>query len=137
MKFNSLTILIRHFPTQDEIEDKVSVSVSSLPILNESLIEITNLSSQLNSFIKRVPIKNIYSSDSFQAVQTATLIGEATGLNVIKTEFLRNIKRPLWEGLTNAEVKSKYTDEFKIWSERPGDVVFTNGENIHMVRKRV
>ncbi len=130
-------ILIRHFPTLDEIEDKVSATVSTLPILEESSREIDNLSKQLKLFIERIPIKNIYTSDSFQAFQTGTLLGEATGLHVIKTPLLRNIKRPLWEGLTNAEIRKKFPEEFDMWCKRPGDISFIDGENINMVRKRI
>ncbi len=137
MKIDNLIILLRHFPTQDELEDKVSSSTDTPPVLENAISEADFLCNQLIEFSKKVPIKTIYCSDSFQAKQTANIIAEKTGFNVVSTELLRNIKRPQWEGLTNSEVRLQFGDDFKIWSENPGDLTFKNGENIQAVRKRV
>lgn len=137
MRFEGLIILIRHFPTQDEVEDKVSSATDTPPILDEALNELPKLVEQLKQFLQRVPIETIYSSDSYQAVQTANLFAEKLNLKVEKSELLRNIQRPLWEGLTNSEVRTKYKEEFDVWTERPGDVHFTGGERISDVRQRV
>lgn len=137
MKFDGLTILIRHFPTQDEVEDKVSSTTDTPPIIDEAIKELPNLVEQLKMFLQRVPIANIFSSDSFQALQTANLFAEKLNLKVVQSELLRNIQRPLWEGLTNSEVRIKYKEQFDVWTERPGEVHFTNGERILDVRQRV
>lgn len=137
MKFSGLTILLRHFPTQDEIEDKVSSATDTPPILNTSLNELPFLVGQLSSFIKRVPIETIYSSDSIQAIQTAKLLSEKLNLKTTQSALLRNIKRPHWEGLTNSEVRIKFKEEFETWTERPGEVHFKNGERVLDVRQRV
>lgn len=137
MKFSDLVILLRHFPTQDEIEDKVSASTETPPILEITLNELPFLIEQISRFIERVPIKTIYSSDSIQAIQTANLLSEKLNLKVVQSKLLRNIQRPLWEGLTNSEVRIKFKEEFETWVERPGEVHFTNGESISDVRQRV
>lgn len=137
MKFNGLTILIRHFPTQDEVDDKVSAATDTPPILKEAFSELPVLVSQLSSFTERVPIETIFSSDSYQAVQTAQLLAKELNLKTKQSTLLRNIQRPHWEGLTNTEVRTKFKDEFEIWTERPGEVQFKNGESVFDVRHRV
>lgn len=137
MSFAGLTILLRHFPTQDEVEDKVSSSIDTPPIIDSALNELGSLVEQLAWFIQKVPIKTIYSSDSYQAIQTAKLFAQKLNLQATQSHLLRNIKRPLWEGLTNSEVRVKYKDEFETWTERPGEIQFKNGESIFDVRQRV
>lgn len=137
MSFAGLTILLRHFPTQDEVEDKVSSSTDTPPILDSAIDELDDLVDQLNMFIKKVPIETIYSSDSYQAIQTAKLFSEKLNLKTNQSFLLRNIHRPLWEGLKNSEVRVKYKDEFETWTESPGEVHFKNGESIFDVRQRI
>ena len=137
MKFEDLIILIRHFHTEDELLDKVSADILTPPILGNALNELPYLTSQLRKFILRVPISNIFTSDSCQAVQTAELLAEKLNLKVVQSKLLRNILRPHWEGLTNSQIRIEFAEEFKVWSESPGDVKFINGESIADVRKRV
>ncbi len=137
MKFDGLTILLRHFPTQDEVEDKVSAATDTPPILDTALSELPNLIAQLSAFIKRVPIEAVFSSDSHQAVQTAKLLAEKLNLKTKQSNLLRNIQRPFWEGLTNSEVRAKFQEEFDTWTERPGEVHFKDGERVTDVRQRV
>lgn len=137
MKFKGLTLLLRHFPTQDEIDDKVSHHCITPPILNSSKEELNLISEQLDRFAKRIGIKKIFTSDSSQALETAYLLSEQINLEIIKTDLLRNIFRPNWENLTNDEIRLKYTEEFNIWCEKPGEIKFENGESLHDVKKRV
>jgi broad specificity phosphatase PhoE len=137
IKFPGLTILLRHFPTQDEVEDKVSAAIDTPSILDIALNELPFLIEQLSSFIERVRIETIYSSDSIQAIQTAKLLSDKLNLKITQSTLLRNIQRPLWEGLTNSEVRVKFKEEFETWTERPGEVHFKNGERVLDVRHRV
>lgn len=137
MNFDGLTILLRHFPTQDEIEDKVSASIATPSILNEALHHLPILIEQLKLFLNRVEIKTVYCSDSYQALQTANLLTEKLPLKVKPTNLLRNIDRPLWEGLTNSDIREKFTQQFDLWTTYPGEVRFEKGESIQDVRKRV
>ena len=137
METNNLIILIRHFPTTDELEDKVSSNVDTPSVLKSSEKESFFLSEELCKLFKRVAIRNIFTSDSLQATETAKMLANNTGLKLQSTFLLRNINRPLWEGLTNEEVKTIYPKEFNVWCNRPGEVKFKNGESIADVRHRV
>jgi broad specificity phosphatase PhoE len=137
MKFEGLTVLLRHFPTQDEVEDKVSHEIDTPSILESSKTEVLPLSNQINNIVKRTGIKTIFTSDSRQAIETAELISASTNLKVIATDLLRNIKRPDWYNLTNSEVRAKFPREFEIWCEKPSELKFINGEDLHDVQARV
>lgn len=124
-------------PIESNSSDKVSADIITPPILDNALNELPYLTSQLRKFIQRVPISNIFTSDSYQAVQTAQLLAEKLNLKVVQSKLLRNILRPHWEGLTNSQIRNDFVEEFKVWTENPGDVEFKNGESITDVRKRV
>jgi broad specificity phosphatase PhoE len=137
MKFEGLTLLLRHFPTQDEVEDKVSHHCKTPSILETSKIEADKMADQLLTFSTRIGIQKIFTSDSSQAVETAKLLSSKTNLQVQETELLRNIYRPHWENLTNEEVRIKYPAEFEIWCEKPSEIKFKDGECLNDVKKRV
>jgi glucosyl-3-phosphoglycerate phosphatase len=57
----------------------------------------------------------VLSSDALRAVQTASPIGDITGLRVRLDKRLRERSLGHWEGLTRDEVASRYPDEFADW----------------------
>ena len=134
---DELLILLRHFPTQDELDGRVSSWVITPSILEISKTEMLHIAEQLKTFALRFPIESIYCSDSYQAKQTALLLGSQLNLPVIENHLLRNINRPTWEGLTYDEIKNLDEDQLEIWSNRPGEIRFIDGETLADVRKRV
>ena len=58
----------------------------------------------------------LVSSDAQRAAQTATPIGELTGLPVTLEPRLRERSLGHWEGLTRDEVAQRYPDEFADWA---------------------
>lgn len=137
MKFEGLNLILRHFPTQDEVEDKVSCEVNTPSVLESSKEEVFEITKQLKYFVERFGVKKIYTSDSVQALETAQLIANVLKLEVIATKLLRNIKRPQWENLTNSQVKEKFKTDFEIWCNKPANVKFEGGECLDDVKKRV
>jgi probable phosphoglycerate mutase len=70
---------------------------------------------------------HIYSSDLKRALQTASLLARARGLDVLTTEALREKCDGAWEGLSHAEVEAAYPQEFAYHRERRLDFEIPGG----------
>ncbi|MFB7381252.1 histidine phosphatase family protein [Kitasatospora purpeofusca] len=59
----------------------------------------------------------LVSSDLSRARRTADELAEVTGLDVQHHEGLRETYAGSWQGLTNAEIRARFPEEFAAWSQ--------------------
>ncbi|MGL6107051.1 histidine phosphatase family protein [Romboutsia sp.] len=83
------------------------------------------------------PIDLIYSSDLGRAVQTAQIVGEKIGVEVEKTEGLREMGFGVWEGLLIEEIKKDHSTTYDTWRNEPHLVSIPGGETLHIIKDRV
>lgn len=57
----------------------------------------------------------VLSSDLTRALDTAGYVGDETGLRVVADARLREIHLGRWEGLTRAEARAQFPDEYASW----------------------
>jgi len=57
----------------------------------------------------------VLTSDLSRAADTAALVGEEAGLSVVADARLREIHLGRWEGLTRAEARAQFPDEYASW----------------------
>ena len=62
-------------------------------------------------------IAAIYSSDLVRASQTAQVVGDRLGLDVVEDPGLREIDVGSWSGLTRAEVEQRFPEGYARWLE--------------------
>lgn len=67
----------------------------------------------LGERLKHIPFDHLISSDLGRAVETATLIAEHTGHEILTAPRLRERHYGVMEGLTIAEIKKQYADALK------------------------
>jgi alpha-ribazole phosphatase len=79
----------------------------------------------------------IYCSDLQRAVRSAELIAEPHRLTPIQIPALRERNFGIWEGMTFAEIKEKYPEEFEAWAGNPLKYSPIGGENTIEVNERV
>ena len=79
----------------------------------------------------------IYTSDLNRAKDTAKTIAEKINKPLIQSEFLREIKFGIWEGLTMFEIQDKYKDEYLIWNKDPDKLILEGAETLEVVKDRV
>ena len=72
----------------------------------------------------------LYSSDLGRAVQTAQIIAEATGHEIITDARLRERHLGIFQGLTSEEMKEKYPEEYKLHRTLGPDYVIPGGESV-------
>lgn len=78
----------------------------------------------------------VYSSDLRRALQTAGPIAGRLGLEVHPLADLRELHFGAWEGLTHAEVVSRWPAEAERWIADPEQVAPPEGETLGALRHR-
>jgi len=63
------------------------------------------------------PLAAIYSSDLLRAYETARAVAERKEMDVIVDRDLREIDVGAWSGLTHDEIRDRFPDDFRAWSE--------------------
>lgn len=79
----------------------------------------------------------VYCSDLRRAVRGAEIIAEPFGLSPVKIKELRERDFGVWEGMSFAEIKERYPDDFNAWIRNPLKFSPTGGESILEFRDRV
>ncbi|MEG1312341.1 MAG: histidine phosphatase family protein [Romboutsia sp.] len=91
---------------------------------------------ELSEVMIDYPIDYIYSSDLGRAVQTAQIISNKLGLNIIKTPALREMGFGIWEGLLIKEIKQNHASTYDVWRNQPHLVDIEGGETLHVIKER-
>ena len=77
--------------------------------------------SQAASLAARIRrIDAVYSSDTERAYETAVILAERHGLTVQTDARLREVNFGLWEGLTRAEINTRFAGVFSRWLRGEG-----------------
>lgn len=79
----------------------------------------------------------IYCSDLCRAYDTIKPIADATGLDIITTDKLREVDVGGWQGLTREEVARKFPETYKSYIETSRLEGFDGGENYVKFGERV
>jgi 2,3-bisphosphoglycerate-dependent phosphoglycerate mutase len=81
-------------------------------------------------------IAAIYTSDLLRAYETAKVVAERKGMDVIVDDALRETNLGVWEGLTSTEIEERYPDDWRVW--RDGGVpAGRGGETPGEARERI
>jgi probable phosphoglycerate mutase len=83
-----------------------------------------------------VPFTAVWSSPLSRARETADLLAFKKGLNVRLHEGLSEIRHGKWEGLEADIVAQRWPRLFRLWKERPQEVVMPGGESLEDVQTR-
>ncbi len=83
-----------------------------------------------------VPFTAVWSSPLSRARETAALLASKKGLDVRLHEGLSEIRHGKWEGLEADLVAQQWPYLFRLWKERPQQVVMPGGESLEDVQTR-
>jgi len=70
----------------------------------------------------------LYSSDLLRAYETAQIIGQATGLQVVQKPGLREINFGVWQGLSSPQIRERDPDVYAARRANPYDVAPAGAE---------
>ena len=116
--------LVRHGATVLSAEDRFA-GATDVELSEEGIFQAERLAERLADD----NIVAVYSSPMKRTVHTATILGKPYNLTPIQREGLREIDHGRWEGLTRAEVESKFGNEYASWEEDPYIFAPEGGEN--------
>jgi broad specificity phosphatase PhoE len=115
-------LLIRHGLTDWNAEQRWQ-GHQDIPLNETGIDQARALARRLANW----PIQALYSSDLKRAAQTADILAEAVGLQVIHDRAWRERDAGAFQGLTRAEIKIQYPEEFNAMTR--GDVNTPGGED--------
>jgi probable phosphoglycerate mutase len=104
------------------------------PLTERGIMQVNLLS----EYLQKIPITAIYASSCNRAVVTANIINSNKNLPLCVCDELREINFGVWEGMSTAEVKDKYPDDFQKYFYSPDKYIPNNGgETFDEVRLRL
>jgi broad specificity phosphatase PhoE len=112
-------LLVRHGESTFNVENRIQgrSDLSRLTPSGEAQAQ------RLAEALTGIPLDYVYSSPLSRALDTAhILLKERAGVPLFISEQLREIDLTEWEGLTFAEVKEKYPEEYSRWRYRPDEL---------------
>ena len=123
--------LVRHGQTEWNIKGKTQGHGNS-KLTQKGIDQAKALADSISS----LPIDYIYSSDLGRAVETAEIISDKFGLDVIETPALREMGFGKWEGLLIKEIQEEYKDIYHTWRNQPHLAEIPGGETLQIIKER-
>lgn len=87
--------------------------------------------------LKNERIDAVYSSDLSRAYDTARPIAKLSGLEIIKSERLREIYAGKWEGRLFDELCEIFAEDYTVWKNDIGRAHCTGGESVRELSDRI
>ena len=103
-------ILIRHGETDSNIRGSY-LGWTDIELNKTGIGQVRILRDRL----KNTKIDKIYSSPLKRAMQTADIINENYGLDIVYTDGLKERNFGIWDDLTIEEMKQRYPSEYNAW----------------------
>jgi 2,3-bisphosphoglycerate-dependent phosphoglycerate mutase len=125
-------VAVRHGETAWNVATRIQGSLDIA--LNERGREQAQ---QVAEALRSEPIAAIYSSDLWRAHDTAVAIANATGLQAIPTEGLRERLFGVFEGKTFAEIEETWPDLAARWRRREPHFCPEGGESLVTFKQRI
>lgn len=116
--------LVRHGSTELSAEDRFAGAVDVL--LSDTG---RNQARMLGLRLAHEKVAAVYASPMKRTVETARLVAEPVGLDVMTVDAVREIAHGRWEGKTRADVEREYADEYTRWEEDPYTFAPREGES--------
>ncbi len=116
--------LIRHGATVLTAEDRFA-GATDVELSEEGREQARLLGERLRT----EKVAAVYASPLGRTVETATLIAQPHGLEVVRRDGLREISHGRWEQMTRREVEEKFPEEAAAWEEDPYTFAPVGGES--------
>jgi probable phosphoglycerate mutase len=117
-------IIVRHGETENNIEGRWQGHGDS-PLTETGVAQAEAVAQRL----ERCRFSRLYSSDLGRARQTAQIIADRTGHEIILDEHLRERDLGIFQGLTRAEMAARYPREWHLYRTAGPDYVIPTGES--------
>ncbi|MDJ0661548.1 MAG: histidine phosphatase family protein [Crocosphaera sp.] len=124
-------IIVRHGETEWNTQNRVTGQLDS-PLTPKGIQQADAIANRLCRF----QFSSFYSSDLGRAVQTANIIAEICGKNVIFDSQLREWNMGIFQGLTVSQMYEKFPQRQKEYYTKNDDYLIPKGESFRQCRNR-
>ena len=124
-------VIVRHGETEWNVQHKVMGQLDS-PLTAKGIQQAKAIGDRL----RRLKFTSIYSSDLGRAVQTANIIAETCGKQIIFDAELREWNMGIFEGLTVSEMHKKFPQERQDYEQIGDEYIIPKGESLTQCRAR-
>ncbi len=125
-------ILVRHGETEYNRADLFRGRVD-LPLNERGRLQAEAAGRRLSG----LSFEGFYSSPLLRAVETAQHIAAPHRGKVTTLDEFIDVDYGLWSGKGVEEIREAWPEEFRLWVEDPGKVIFPGGESLTEVRVRL
>ena len=116
--------MVRHGSTELAAEDRFA-GATNVALSEEGRDQVRRLAVRLRT----VQIAAVYASPMDRTLETARILAEPHGLDVLPRDGLREINHGRWERKTRAEVDREFPEEAAAWEEDPYTFAPSGGES--------
>src|SRR5215831_10354346 len=116
--------LIRHGATQLTAEDRFSGAIG-VDLSDDGRSQVAQLAERLSG----LKIAAIYASPLGRTIETAQILAQPHGLEIVKRDGLREISHGHWEGMARKDVESRFPAEYSAWEADPFSFAPEGGES--------
>ena len=129
-------VLVRHGQTEFNREDRWQGSGSDVPLNDAGRAEALQLAAALaERYAGRVAA--VYTSNLERARETARIVADRLGVEVVDEPALRELSHGRWEGLTHEEVLTRWPKEHAEYQADPYHVRRGGGDSYQDLEARV
>jgi probable phosphoglycerate mutase len=115
--------LVRHGETSLSAEDRFAGS-TDVPLGPNGRVQTERLAARLAAS----GFAAVYASPLSRTRETAAILAQPHGLEVVTRDGLREIDHGHWEGLRRSDVEARFPDEYSCWVEDPFTFAPRGGE---------
>jgi broad specificity phosphatase PhoE len=124
--------LARHGVTQANV-DRVHAGLSDVPLLEQGREQAHALAERVLS----LPIGEMWTSPLRRARETAEIVATRCRLPPFVDDDLRELEAGPWEGLSDAQIRQRFPEQFERWQADPAAFRLTGRETLESVRRRM
>ncbi len=129
--------LVRHGATNWTLAGRYQ-GLADPPLCATGIAQAAALGLRLQAEPAQIPVQMIVCSPLRRARQTADILTESLGLSAPQIDTdLSEMNFGEWEGLTQAEVKTKWPHVLRAWKQTPYAIRLPGGEMLPEMRERV
>lgn len=133
----TITILLRHLPTVDDLNDVYTPPDADVPFAPGIGKDVERIAGELSEICRQHGLETIYYSNNPRGRRTFQLLSPSMCCDSewVPDARLNNILQPEWAHLNQRDVSR--TELYRQWHADPGSVQFEHGENLGDVKIRV
>jgi alpha-ribazole phosphatase/probable phosphoglycerate mutase len=124
--------MIRHGEIPSNV-NKVYAGRSPEPLTERGVRQAKEVSDEL----KKYNVGALYSSPIQRALQTAQIISEGIGMDLMAEDAFREIEMGPWEGMSEKDIAEKNPEEWDLWNRNPAELKLAGRETLDDLLQRV